>query len=379
MSSYEAAVFLGAVAAIYIVVLGLKTWRPEWLKRYGITLEGVAILLRTERFNDVIQRLGAKFRKYLLIYGSLSVVAGAFLAAYGTYMLHVNAWLLAVGATGAAPTHPIIPGVTVGFEALPYLALAFLATLIPHELTHGLVLAAENLRVKSAGVMLFLMLPGGFVELDEERLAKAKLLTKLRVFASGSFTNLIVGLIIVLISSLILVPGGVMVKKVVPETPAAETLKPGDVIVMMNNTSIKHFDDLVRFLAGTRPGNTVILKVKRGGETLNVVITLARHPVNSSRGFIGAYFDNYFPNDPSGVLTRVIWWLLVVTISISVINILPIYPLDGGRIFREVTCKYLGEKRGNVLTALVTAYYTALLLVNIGLSIWRWGLRIWYP
>jgi len=377
--SYEAAAFLSVVVATYAVVLGLKTWRPEWLKRYGVVLEGAAILLRTERFNSIIQRLGARFKKYLLVYGSLSVVAGTFLAAYGTYMLHVNAWLLAVGATGAAPTHPIIPGITVGFEALPYLALAFLVTLIPHELTHGLVLAAEKLKVKSAGVMLFLVLPGGFVELDEDKLAKARLSTKLRVFASGSFTNLIVGLIIVLISSLILVPSGVIVKKIVPGTPAAEALKPGDVIVTMNNTRIKHFEDLVEFLAGTKPGNIVILGVKRGEEAFNVTITLAAHPLNNSRGFIGAYFDNYSPSDPSGVLARAIWWILVVTISISVINILPIYPLDGGRIFREVVHEYLGEEKANTLTAVVTAYYVAILLINIGLSIWRWGLRIWYP
>ena len=63
MSSYEGAVFFGLVAAAYAVVLALRAWRPDLLKRNNVSLEGGAILLRTQRFNGLILRIASKARK----------------------------------------------------------------------------------------------------------------------------------------------------------------------------------------------------------------------------------------------------------------------------------------------------------------------------
>ena len=94
-------------------------------------------------------------------------------------------------SSSAGPTLLIIPlpGLTIGWDIFPYILLAIAVLLIPHELAHGIASVLDKVPLKSSGVFMAIFLPGGFVEIDEENLAKRKARTKLRVFAAGSFTN----------------------------------------------------------------------------------------------------------------------------------------------------------------------------------------------
>ena len=51
--------------------------------------------------------------------------------------------------------------------------------------------------MKTTGAFFAHLLMGGFVEPDEEKLAKAKNVAKLRVFAAGSYTNAVLGVLFV--------------------------------------------------------------------------------------------------------------------------------------------------------------------------------------
>ena len=381
MLSYEAAVFLLMAASVYAVVFLLGRTKKDLLEKWGVSIESLAIMVRTARFNKFIENMGFRFRRFWRFYGSLSLLAGVLMSVYGIHTLHLNALLLLKGAKGAMPTHPVIPGVTIGFDALPYLSLALVITLIPHELSHGFAFSAERIPIESAGVFFFLVLPGGFVEPNEEMLGKMEFMAKLRAFAVGSFTNLITGILIGILMSMILVPSnvGAVVNKIAPGTPASQGLSEGDIIKAMNNTRIGNSTDLVRFLSKTKPGDKVILLVERNGEETEIEITLAAHPYNKSRGYIGAVFGDYYPADPHGYLFKALWWSYVVALSIAVINIVPIYPFDGGRILREILVKIFGEDLGHKITIVISVYLLLVLLVNIALSIAKWGLQIWYP
>jgi S1-C subfamily serine protease len=88
---------------------------------------------------------------------------------------------------------------------------------------------------------------------------------------------------------------GVLIQQVSPRTPASEAgLKAGtktitideidvtvggDIIVGIDNIEITKFDDLLGYLfVKTKPGQTVTLKVLRGGETIEVPVTLTSRP-----------------------------------------------------------------------------------------------------
>ena len=65
--------------------------------------------------------------------------------------------------------------------------------------------------------------------------------------------------------------------------------------------------------------------------------------------------------------------------SVAVINIMPIYPLDGGKSLKTLLEKIWHDKRADLVTYGISLYLAALILVNIILSLAKWGPRIWYP
>ena len=71
-------------------------------------------------------------------------------------------------------------------------------------------------------------------------------------------------------------PFGVMVMGVEPEGPAAmSTLETGDVIIGLDDASVRHIDDLHRLLTEDRIGHSATLRVLRGGDETFVTVVPA--------------------------------------------------------------------------------------------------------
>jgi Zn-dependent protease len=135
--------------------------------------------------------------------------------------------------------------------------------------------------VKSAALLVAVVTFGGAVEPDEESLGRAGLMSKLRVYAAGSLMNLVTGLLVIGIFSVM------------------------------------------------------------GGSLPQVV---------------GVFLE----------------WLLFLSINLALVNMLPIYPLDGGQMVRE----YLATKPGwgKVLERMTMFGFLALMISNILLSLVKFGL-----
>jgi membrane-associated protease RseP (regulator of RpoE activity) len=71
----------------------------------------------------------------------------------------------------------------------------------------------------------------------------------------------------------------------------------------------------------------------------------------------------------SELFTDFVYYLLVVSIYWGVLNLLPIYPLDGGQIAREVFLKL--SRREGIRQSLALSVATAGGLAVIGLLVWR--------
>ncbi|MEO2019737.1 MAG: M20/M25/M40 family metallo-hydrolase [Fuerstiella sp.] len=70
---------------------------------------------------------------------------------------------------------------------------------------------------------------------------------------------------------------GVPIRTVVPDSPAAAAgLKVGDVIVSVNETEIKEYVDLIKFLQASQPGRRVRLSIVRNDEPLELRATLGQ-------------------------------------------------------------------------------------------------------
>ena len=88
-------------------------------------------------------------------------------------------------------------------------------------------------------------------------------------------------------------PTMVVVNSVVAEAPADGNLEPGDEIVAINGVEITSADQVREVLAGTKPGDPVDVRYQRGPTTGSVQVTLAPHPDDEQRGFLGVSPANH--------------------------------------------------------------------------------------
>lgn len=367
----EAALLVLAVAAVYAAVFAVQKRRPGLAARLGLKVEGGVVLYRTEALNAAISRIASRHARAIRLLGDASALAGLGLMAYGLLFLHENLLNLWSRPEAASPVSPVIPGVTVGLESLPYFAAAVFLAVAPHELAHALTAAAEGLRLKSTGLFLAAVFPGGFAEIDEEQLEKSSLRSKLRVLSAGSFANILVFLVLAVLTPALVYPVGVRVAATLPGYPAESVLKPGDVILRVNGTETRTLGDFTGALASAKPGDSVVLTVSRDGAVLNATVTLAARPDNASRGFLGVQIQQAMNSEQ---LYALLYWCLVVSSSVAVLNMLPILPLDGGRVFKALLERLLPARAARLAAVASTAYCALVVALNIALSSRIYGL-----
>lgn len=82
----------------------------------------------------------------------------------------------------------------------------------------------------------------------------------------------------------------VVVAVVEPGTPADEVgLEPGDIISAVDDEEIDRTDQLADLIGSKKAGDTVNLTVTRGEETFHFEVTLAEHPEDANRGYLGVH------------------------------------------------------------------------------------------
>jgi membrane-associated protease RseP (regulator of RpoE activity) len=183
----------------------------------------------------------------------------------------------------------LLPGIN------PYLPLsvwfAVIVAVVIHEAAHGIIARSLGLRIKSAGVLLFLFVPiGAFVEVDERQLKEVRARDSLRVLGAGSGINFIVGiacilLLLLTVSTMVPAVKGAAIVGVVPNTaalpsPAAVAgIQPGDFVTAINNSPIT---DLGVLHNGTfSVGEEVNVTVWRNGQTRTIPIVLSNYTVTT--------------------------------------------------------------------------------------------------
>lgn len=307
-----------------------------------------------------------------------------------TYQLAKNLLNLSFRTEQAVSVQPIVPlpGLTVSFETFPYLVLALSVVVASHELAHGIASLVDRVPLKSTGAFFGHIIMGGFVEPDEERLNAAQNTTKLRVFAAGSFTNVVLGIICVSLLANFpatiapfydVVGSGVQIGSIPTNLPAHDSgLQADDVVLSINGTRISGLADLRRYMSNVAPGQAVVIATQRGDFP---VITGADQN-NSSRAIIGIsdltdyilynpklpFLSSSFPD----ILLRAEFWLSIVLVSVALVNMLPMYPFDGDK-FLDTILNVFGIRRTKQIRTVANAAAYSLLILNVGLSLLRFG------
>ncbi|EKF86862.1 site-2 protease family protein [Methanobacterium formicicum] len=244
------------------------------------------------------------------------------------------------------PGSPIYIPIFSGIVALALL-------MVVHEFGHGILARAQGVGVKSIGVILVAILPGAFVELDEEDVEKAKRSVKLRIYAAGSMFNLglaAIAWVVLIILTMSFIPyafqsDGLKITSVTPGGPSEGILQDGMVIQSINGYSVGNRTAANKFLNNTSPGDKITLTTNQGTYT----VTSTGNPNNASTTYIGIRGDTNLVVKPSVAqtygdvipwflynLADLCYWIYALNIMVGLFNLLPMKPLDGGIIFEEL-------------------------------------------
>ncbi|TMI67760.1 PDZ domain-containing protein [Candidatus Bathyarchaeota archaeon] len=367
-------IYLAIWAAIFLIGMLIKA------DRFGVILKPYYFMLKTAAFNSWMERLGTKWRRGWLVFFDVGAAIGIGLSALALYAFIRGLIALFIRSPQATPTALIIPlpGLTISWEIFPYIILAIAVLLIPHEVAHGIASVLDRVPIKSSGVFVAVFLPGGFVEIDEEDLAKKPNRTKLRVFAAGSFTNVVSWFLVFLIASSIFLPSpsGVLVTSLVDGGGAQQAGVPQwSVITAVNGNPVSSVTDLSGIMSRVSPGQTVDVRLSNG---LDRVVVTKMDTLNQSRAILGIITANYFASRlPVSPITgfqmfSAFNWMILILFNVAIVNMLPLFPFDGDRYFTTIL-NMLGVKNTKWPRIIASVISLGLLLMSLVLSFLLFG------
>ncbi|MEM4273314.1 MAG: site-2 protease family protein [Candidatus Caldarchaeum sp.] len=368
---------------LYLAVVAVS-WLAFYVLAKKLKLRKAAIypFLAIYRFSPVewvFDRVASRAPRLWRLVSRLAVVLGFGMMFFAFYLLlnNLSTYLLRPAEVSVRNVVvPLIPGITIKPQNIPYMLLALAVVLVTHEGMHGVVARLEGIPVKSAGVFLAFVFPGGFVEPDEKAFKSASPGSRMRVAAVGSFANLAVGLVAVacLLSLFTMVETGLYVT----EADADSVVRVGEVVKSLNSVPVNSAT-----IARTITLPTEISLVTDSGarsyrvDPQHVGREMSLASVLRSLGVVDAepFVEPRFPAPPSlsHVVFKVFFWLQLVSLGVAVFNMLPIKMLDGELMLRALL-ERVGFRHVNPTIYYLSAFSIALLLANMGMSYGFFGL-----
>jgi len=393
---------------IFVAITGLIAY----LKRDKIERQGIILMLRTKKFKQDIKKHAIKHRKFWNIYFNIGICVSFLAMFFGIWYLMNNTISIASGI-GSSGFALVLPFPTSSFSFQPglflvpiwYWLIAIIILIFPHELSHAFALSINKLRIKSLGLILFLFIPGAFVEPDEKQLKKASKFKRLQVFCAGSFSNIVTALFFVFILNIFLsiayTPAGIYYSFPAEKINKTEIIEINNLTNRMmelkteNNTylltntlfkeqknkteiivfqdwpaarnnlsgTIKKIDnywintpkDVSFILSKHKPNDTILIETTKGIYN----ITLAENNGKPFLGIVTSYDPildfiapmNYRDYEVKNrnfekigeFLLQLISFIIAVCFGVAIVNILPIKPLDGGLVLETLTNKKIAN------------------------------------
>ncbi len=340
-----------------------------YIKRKNISREyGIFFLYRTQKFTGGMRRIANLSPMFWRWFGYAAVPVGfaGMFAIFG-YLGYALVKLFLV-PTAAPSVSLVIPGVRIPgsiFVPFWYGIIALFFVIVVHEGMHGVVSEAWKLKLKSSGVGLLAFLPLAFVEPPEEQMKKAKLSTQLSIFSAGAFANFLMAGLVLLISTFAMAPlaNGIYIHDVQEGMPAALAgLQAGEIITQINGEKIKYASDFANAMQNTKVGDKIALSTAAKTYELATI----ENPASKGKPFVGINFRQNFPFFGLFEISNLLYWIFVLNIGIGIVNLLPLGPIDGGRMLGALLQRKIkNQKLAMKLFGSVSYVSLILLLGNI--------------
>jgi len=450
---------------IFLAVFTLLVVIFLYKRRKNLKREGPLYLYKTQIGIKIIDYFGKKHAKFISYLEYVIIFTGYILMAASVFMIGQVVYIFVrfpefVKAAKIPPIAPLIPYIGEIFKAdyLPpfyftYWIVILGITAVVHEFFHGIIARKNNVRIKSTGFAFLGPFFGAFVEQDDKQMKKLKARNQISILAAGSFSNLLLTLlfliILIIFSVLAFAPSGAIfnyyptsainvsgVVLVTNETLAisfnsevinltrisaenrsyfidskfagnlnnftiiagfddAPAIRAGilGTITEINGVKIRNDADLKKILLQLSPGDSVAVKsIVSGNNVKESHITLGNRPDNSSRAYLGvaviparagiflkvreglSFFrdvNTYYAPKCCEELTifiyNLLWWMVLINLSVALFNMLPVGIFDGGRVFyltvfRITKSKKFAQKAYSLMVYLFIAVFVLLTL-----------------
>jgi membrane-associated protease RseP (regulator of RpoE activity) len=344
------------------------------------------MLYRTKLGLKFMKSTAKKHPRFWQVFSVGGVIVGFMGMALIVVELFRSLWKMFVQPEAPAGVAPVLPVPVQGAIYVPFfywIACIFIIAMV-HEFSHGIVARLHGIRIKSSG-FAFLgvglpIIPAAFVEPDETQLQKKKAMKQLGVFAAGPFSNIILGILSLILIMTVINPisanaidnTGVLIQTITNESPAYDAdIQMDDLIIGVDDTEISTIPEFTNYISEKSPGETITIKTNRTDATL----TLGENPTNTNKGYIGITFiqdskikesfvEKYGEFTPKllGWIYEFFFWLYLLNIGIGLFNLVPLGPVDGGRMVKVALLSFLKEEDANRIWKTVSYIFLGIIL-----------------
>jgi membrane-associated protease RseP (regulator of RpoE activity) len=392
-----------------IFILGMALFL--WINRRNVVFQkilGPIIYFAMYRGNwglHSMDRMAKRFPRFMRGLFTVGIWVGFLGMLVIGYMIIDSSILLFTQPTAAPGIQPVLPFQAKGVFFVPFaywIISIFLIAAI-HEYFHGVAARAYNIPVRSSGFaflgIIAPVIPAAFVEPDEHKLVKRPVKEQLAVFAAGPFANVLLALVIIFafgfsfpgvpasVSHSIAIVDlpqvragltqwdGLRIVSVTPNTPAAAAnLASGNIITKFDGIPVSNEQDLTTRFNALGPGQHIVMTVDNRQVELNV----ASQPDDNTKPLIGISFEPIEGATPvakakygdvgiallSSLVTLLVF-IYALSLGIGLFNLLPLGPVDGGRMFKLASERFFGAFNGVKAWKYVSFFFLGLIVINL--------------
>ena len=348
----------------------------------------IIFLLRTKIGLKLMDKLSTKYREFIKLLGYIGIGVGYAGLILISFLLIKNLYDLLTQPQAVGGVTLVLPGVNIpGVGVLPfwYWLIAIFTIALVHEFGHGVVSKAHKLEVKSSGMALIGPILAAFVEPDEKKIRKQSDITQYSIFAAGSFSNILLAIIALLLTIILLnpiqntlvEPAGFSFGSLYNESyPAASSgLEPGMIITELNNEPLLKYEEFAKQMNYVKPDDIITIKANNNLYTIKTT----HSPDDPEKSFIGiANIKNeikikeniknpvtQFITKMIVILKEIFMWIYLLSLGIGLFNLLPLPIVDGGRMLQVSLWKISGKTKGEMIYRKVALFFLLVLLLNL--------------
>jgi membrane-associated protease RseP (regulator of RpoE activity) len=370
LANYKWVILFYLLIIIFIVV-----------KRKNFIFQGKIIALyRTKIGLRLIDRIGTKYSEFIKILGYVGIGIGYTGMLVIMFFIFKGLYDLIFVPGAPAVLSPVLPGVPIPgspiFVPFWYGIISLFIVVLVHEFSHGIVAKAHKIPVLNSGIVFFGPLIGAFVEPDEKKMAKKSDVVQYSVFAAGPFSNVILAGLVILIFILVLNPiANTYAKPLGFSFTTIEEGMPADIAGLetnviydrINNITINSTEEFVKAFDQLTVGETLTI----GNDDHTYYVTTTSKPDKPDKPVIGVSVKNRYSNDDSIFMQAFFWlaglfsWLFMLSLGLGLANLLPLGPVDGGRMIGMSLMKTSGEKKGKVIWTKITIIMIVIIIILV--------------